>query len=311
MGLAAWLLGGSSPLRYGRPLALVLMLLFVPALTTLHAGQVNAFVLLCLVIGMTALPQAPAGAGAAVAFAAMLKTVPLAHVLYLGWRRQTRAFLAAIVALFLLAVAAVPLVSTQGLSSFVRNLAAIGQPGHMFPVGSNQAVSGLIARILVSSGDVTAGTGSVPGYTMMWAASVAILTLITVLVCWPRGASSGLYRLEYGLVTVTVCLITPYTWYHQLVLLFIPFFVLIERALANSRSKWILAPIALAYVATDIHGLAWHHMRPHPFLVSLPSISALLIWLLLARSIVWEKLPDPEEPEDGANAWRLPSEGDN
>lgn len=45
---SAWLLGRSSRSPFGVTLALVLLLFFVPPLTTLHAGQVNGFLLLAL-----------------------------------------------------------------------------------------------------------------------------------------------------------------------------------------------------------------------------------------------------------------------
>jgi len=287
--LAAWLLGRSSPLAWGRQLALLLLLGFVPALTTLHAGQVNGLLLLCLCWTLASLPQSPNRAGAGVAAAVLLKTVPAAHWLYLGWRRQTRAFLAGLAALLVLTAASIPLVGFDGLVSFCRNLAAIGQPGHLFPVGSNQALSGLIARLLVGGQSVPAGSQAGELFTPIWAGSAAVVILATIGVCWPRGEFKRLVRLEFSLVTAAVCLITPYTWYHQLALLFIPLFVLAEEALTTPGQRWMLPPLLVGYVMTGIHGLAWHHLGDNPLLLSMPLLTAVMLWGLAAWLILRQK----------------------
>jgi len=67
---SAWLMGKVSHAPQGPAIALGLMLVFVPALTTLHAGQVNGFVLLTLTAGYWGLERRndlAAGIGIAVA----------------------------------------------------------------------------------------------------------------------------------------------------------------------------------------------------------------------------------------------------
>jgi hypothetical protein len=291
---AAWLLGRSSPLRWGKQMALLLMLGFVPPLTTLHAGQISGLLLLALAWGLASLPQSPLGAGAGVGAAVMLKSVPFAHLLYLGWRRQPRAFLVGVVTVLILMIASIPLIGVDGLLSFFRNLTAIGQPGKLFPTGSNQALSGLIARVLVGREAVGSGADVAELFTPIWAASSAALILATIGICWPIGDFKRLVRLEFSLITVAVCLITPYTWYHQLALLFIPLFVLVEEALTAPRLRWMLVPLALGYVTMGVHGLAWHHLGKDPVLLSMPLLSAVMFWIIIAWLILRLKLSGSE-----------------
>ncbi len=61
--LSAWLMAGLASTPEGPALAFALMLIFVPALTTLHAGQVNGFVLLALAISMWGIAQRPRRGG--------------------------------------------------------------------------------------------------------------------------------------------------------------------------------------------------------------------------------------------------------
>jgi len=278
--VAAWLLGRVSPLPYGMTLALGLLLCYIPPLTTMHAGQVNCLVLLALALSFYGLScNHPVLAGVGAAVGAMLKLVPIAHTGYLGWRRQWQALVVSLVTLVVLVALAIPFTSWAGLVSYGRHILLLGEAGGLIPIGSNQSITGFFARVLLAF---------VPSDIVRWLSIGTTLALVaaTVVLCWPRRSSAHLIPLEFALITVAINLITPYVWYHQFVLLFIPFFVLAEQALSTPHLRWMLIPLAVGYVLTNLHGLIWHSLDPYPLLVSMPFYTALLLWGCLAWLIV-------------------------
>lgn len=287
---SAWLIGRSSRSPFGVPLALGILLFFVPPLTTLHAGQVNGFLLLALALALYAFAhRRPVWLGVGVAIGAMFKLVPLAHLGYLIWRRQWRAVVTGAIAIALLVGSAIPLIGWSGLVSYARNFSTLGAVGGLVPVGASQSISSFFARLLVA-GEGRWYLTNVPQLARWLGWGVALLLVIaTMALCWPRGDLSALFALEFALVTAAVSLVPPYVWYHQLVVLLIPFFVLVERALTLPRLHWMLVPLVISYIVTDVHGLAWHHLEFNPFLVSMPFYTAVMLWGLLAWEIVREK----------------------
>lgn len=287
---SAWLIGRSLKSPLGVPLALGLLLFFVPPLTTLHAGQVNGFLLLALALALYAfVHRHPAWAGVGLAVGALLKLVPAAHIGYLAWRRQWGAALVSAIAIALLVGSAIPLVGWSGLTSYAGNFSTLSAVGGLIPVGASQSIGSFFARLLVA-GDGRWVLADAPRLAcwLSWMASL-LLAAATAVLCWPRGDLAHTFTLEFALVTVVVCLLPPYVWYHQLVLLLIPFTVLVERALAVPRLRWMLVALIVGYIATDVHGLTWHYLEFCPFLVSMPFYTALMLWGLLAWLIVREK----------------------
>jgi len=280
---AAWLMGRSAMSRWSAALALGLLLAYVPVFTTLHAGQINCLVLLTLALSFYGLSNNRAGpSGTGVALGAMLKLIPLAHVGYLGWRRQWRALATSIVVLVAVAGLAIPLVQWSGLVSYLRHMLVLGEAGHLISSGANQSITGFLARVLAGW----------PADTVQGCAIGAslVLTAATALLCWPTRSATQLLQFEFALITVAVNLITPYTWYHQFALLLIPIFVLAQHLLKTPALRWLLLPLGSGYGLTDLHGLVWHSLEPWPWLVSMPFLTALLLWGLLAWLIAREKL---------------------
>ena len=280
---SAWLMGKTGRASWGVNLAMALLLFFVPPLTTMHAGQVNGFVLLALALPLYAFAQRrPSWMGIGVAAGTLLKLVPLAHLAYLGWRRQWRAALIGLLALVLLFCLTIPLIGWQGVQAYAHNFFALGEAGNVFPGGSSQSLTSFFGRFLSPQGADGQLTGN-PQLAQRLGLIVSLaLALATVVLCWPTGKLSNLFALEYALVTVTVNLITPFVWYHQLVLLLIPFFVLARCALMVPSLRWMLIPLAVGYVLTDLHGLIWHHLELWPLLASTPFYTMLMLWGLLA-----------------------------
>ncbi len=287
---SAWLIGRSVESSLGVPLALGLLLCFVPPLTTLHAGQVNGFLLVALALALYAFThKRSTWAGIGLAVGAMLKLVPAAHLGYMAWRRQWRAALIGAIVIGLLLGSALPLVGWAGLASYVRNFLTLGAAGGLVPVGASQSIGSFFARLLVA-GEGRWYLADAPQLArwLGWIASL-LLVVATMALCWPRGDLDKLFALEFALVTAAVCLLPPYVWYHQLVLLLIPFVVLAERALTRPHLRWMLVPLAIGYIVTDVHGLAWHRLESCPFLASMPFYTALMLWGLSGWEIVKEK----------------------
>ena len=297
-GAVGWLLGRASRLAAGRTLALGLVLGFVPALTTLHAGQVNGLLLLTLAIAYVNLRRSHWALGLGIGTGVMLKVVPLAHLAYLAWRGRWRAVLIGAAGIVFLTLCSLPLVGQSGLLAYlgpgVRQLPLSG----LMPSGANQSLNGFVSRLalaLQQAGYLSDAAG--PAH-VAWLVLAVGLIAASAWLCWAGvskrqdGANHApRMQLEFALVTVTVTLVAPYTWYHQLVVLLIPFFVLTERALCTPRLRWLLLPLALGYLVTDLHGLVWHTLETNPLLVSMPCYATLFLWAALAWLIVRHRRP--------------------
>ncbi len=288
--LSAWLLGRSTHAKWGVTLGLALLLFFVPPLTTMHAGQVNGFVLLALVVALYAFARRdPLWTGVGVAIGAMLKLIPIAHLAYLGWRRQWQAVLTGLIVVVLLFCLAVPLIGWAGLESYARHFLSLGAAGSVFPIGVSQSIYSFFGRLLISGGNAESLASATRLVQVLGLSTSLVLILATVALCWPTGDLAQVYDLEFALVTTVINLVTPYAWYHQLVLLLIPFFVLAKYALTMPSLRWMFIPLTVGYVLTDLHGLTWHHLEPWPLLASTPFYTILMLWGLLAWLIVQEK----------------------
>ena len=294
--MSGWLLGGSSRLAAGRTLALGLVLGFVPALATLHAGQVNGLLLLTLAIAYVNLRRSHWGPGLGIGTGVMLKLVPVAHLAYLAWRGRWRTVLIGGASIAVLMLCSLPLVGLGGVMAYLGPGVRQAPLSGLMPSGANQSLNGLVSRLALAlqGAGYLNDAANVAQWT--WLALAAGLVGASAWLCWPgtrrsRGGPDDAQRveLEFALVTAAVTLIAPYTWYHQLAVLVIPFFVLTERALGTARLRWLLLPLALGYLATDLHGLAWHALEAYPLLVSMPCYTALLLWAALAWLIARHK----------------------
>lgn len=265
------------------PQYLLLAFIFFPVAVTLYAGQVNCFLFLALCIAYRGLIQNKAGrTGWGIAVGIMLKWIPLAHFFYLIWRRKYQACLMVVLGLGSIIVLSLPLAGWRDWQDFFHLLTQFGTPalphqGLVESLAFNQAISGLAMRFFKSL--------SQP----LFLAYVLDFFFIaaTVVLCWPRGKSAGILALEFALVTITVNLIMPYTWYYQYVVLLIPLVVLLQETLKH-KNKTELFLMAIGYLLTDFHGVTWRFLK-NPLLTSFPTFFAILLWILLARKLYRHK----------------------
>jgi hypothetical protein len=280
--LSAWWLGK----LWGAPEApSIVYLIFigsVPALASLHAGQVTGFLLLAVTGAMVALAQRKSGlAGFALAIATMLKVLPLALIFYLAWRKQWLAFSAAILSMVALLLTVPLMFGANTLWSFAEHFLAIGEPGNIQAQVPNQSLLGVLARILQPYADAA---------TIQWIYGIAAVALVvgTIALCWPMRSLPPHWRLEYGLIICTLMVIPPFNWYLMLVLLTIPIVVVVEQLW--QRQEWGLLGLLVAlYMITDIHGLFYHSFEGIRLLTSFPFLFVMLLWGLLARAILRER----------------------
>ncbi|HET7376094.1 MAG TPA: glycosyltransferase family 87 protein, partial [Anaerolineae bacterium] len=214
MILGAWILGKALGGGWWLPLSLSSLLIFIPPLATLLAGQVNGFIFLCLAIAFAAIKDHRAGRmGISLAIGAALKVIPVALIFYSFWRRQWKAGLIGLGALAALTLICLPIANSSVLTSYARSAVALGSPSELTSTPTNQTITAVLQRL--SPLDLAAATSM-----GRWLSLLVIV--ITIGVCWPIGPTDLLMPVEFGLIVAALQLIPPFTWYHQLVLLLVP-----------------------------------------------------------------------------------------
>lgn len=266
---------------------------YVPALTTIYAGQVNLFVLLAVVAYLYAFVRGHAiGAGLALAAGIMLKPIPATLGAHAFWRRHPRIVMALLIGLVLLALLTVPVIGIEPYKAYVYNslhlagLAQMGAPGTYPP---NQGLSGFFGRLLTHHpyGGALADDPAL-ARTLTLAVSFALITA-TVVLCWPHQPLRELFCLEVGLVIVATHLVAPTSWYHHMALAFVALAAAWQAAPATRPFSWVREIIIAAYVLINLQGLLWHQLTGQTTLLSLGTYGLLILWGLLAWQIVQRK----------------------
>jgi hypothetical protein len=279
-----WLLARLYPSPYSRFLSLFLLLIMVAPLVTLDTGQVNGLLYLCLVLGLIWLIQdRPCAAAIALAVGALLKVLPLALILYLFWRKQWRLGALAMAALFLLFFAAIPLVGWENCLSYLQHAVSRGEPNFLIVRSANQTISALLGRLF---------TERDPELVLWWARWLALaVTGATALACVPIGRFKEYVVAEYALIVAALQMIAPFTWYHQLLLLHIPLFVVCARAVQSQHWRRLVLWFGLLTLF-DVHGMFWHQVEDtfgKGWWMSAPLLVTFSLWVALAIQIVQRK----------------------
>ncbi len=284
---AVWVLARALDGGRASHLIWVLAGLSLPALATLHAGQVNLFVLLFLAAAFAAVQRGrTVRAGLALGVAASLKLSPAALIPYILWRKQWKTALVAALVLAAALTVSIPLVGVGQYVSFVQNRRLISLSDVLVLTPTNQSLSGLIGRLSVA----------LPAPEEVYLQAIWIVRLVlvgaTIGLCWPPGAAPTRLRLEYGLAIAALLLILPFAWFHLLVLLLVPQAVLAQRLCTRGGERWLIVPLAVAALLQAIHGLFWHQLpawQPYGLQVSGGTYAALIIWGTLAALLVKER----------------------
>ena len=285
MVAGAWFLARLFPQPYSRPLALLLLLLLVPPLTTLLAGQVNGLLYLCTALGLVWLAaEQRLRAGLMLAAGALLKVLPLALILYLFWRKQWRTGLIAMAMLLLLILLAIPLTGWDGMVSYFRLGVLLGEPGTISPEPTNQTFTAFLGRTF---------TGVEASQLLMLGRLLSLaMVAATAALCLPIGDFQEYLIREYALIVTALHMIAPFTWYHQLVMLHLPLFVVAMLMVAKRQVGRLIGLFAIVALV-DIHGLFWHQITAvidNGWWMSSPLLLMLCLWGYLAVDVAAGKV---------------------
>lgn len=286
---SAWLLSRAFPAPGSAVALFVLLGASVPALATMHVGQVVPFVLLCLALALYAYDRKRlVWCGLSLGVSVLLKVIPIALVAYVFWRRQFKVGVIALLLVVLVSLVSLPLVGVDDYLSFVRLYPELTRADRLTMNPPNQSLGGLIGRF----------SAHLPGEPALYLRVIRVVSLcfivVTVLLCWPPGDRPRRLPLEFGLIVAVLQLITPFAWLHQLTLLLVPLGALVYRLLTEERERWLAVPILLAWALIDVQGLFWHQLqawRPYSLSVSLGTFGTLIIWGTLTYVLVQARKP--------------------
>lgn len=268
-----------------RPWMWVIAAIFIPVLSTLYAGQVNALVFLSIALALWAFKrEKPLGAGLALSLGVMLKLMPLTLVAYFLWRRQWRVVGGAIIGIIFLSLACVPFVGWDTLSSFGQHMISNADPQILQSNPLNQSLLGFFGRLLTSYSWGTAW-GNNPSLAWTLGRGLGLVIFIaTFLLCWPGRPLQDFLLEEVSLVIIATLLFPSIAWYHFQILLLIPIFTLFwNRPESPYRRK--LAWIAIGcLVMINLQGILWPVLLKQVLLLSLATYAMLILWGTLA----WE-----------------------
>jgi len=251
MVLGAWLIGRARGGEWSVPIALAMLLLFVPPLDTLFQGQVNGFLFLSLAVGFWALStRRDTVAGIAVACGAALKIVPLGLVPWLAWRRRWRAVGGALLALGVLIAVCVPLVGAEVFVEYIDKAGNLATRHLDLASPANQTITAVLARLPGVSLEVARATGAVLALALI---------AVTALLCRPRRSDKETIHIEYGLIITTVALVPTFSWTHQLVVLLIPLLIAVETLVAR-RQRYHLLALGVLVLASNLTMPVWYRM---------------------------------------------------
>jgi hypothetical protein len=291
VGSALALIGGT--LLLGRllgggwrtPAALLLLLLWYPAYHTLQGGQVNAFVYAALVVALWGLVRKrDLAVAAGLALGVALKITPLALVAYLLWQRRWRTVAAVAIVLAVLVVLLLPLTGAQTYVHYAGKALALTRPSDVSISPGIDSVRSLIGRLVLPRSETTSSPGGA-AVAAVATGLVVLMAAISAAVLWRRkgrAASDPAVPLEFSLVVALSLIATPFTYYHQFVLLLIPLAVVLER-LWRLRRWWLLGLVLLLAAAVDANQLVWVLARAFARddvwrLLAFPSILAIVLW---------------------------------
>jgi hypothetical protein len=265
--------------RWIDPLVFAAAAFFVPALTTLYAGQANTFVLAALAVWLLLDQRRRIWlSGIALAFSILIKPLSIALAAYLIWQRDWKRVAALLVGLAIGIFVMVIVAGRQAQLDYLRSFFEV-VPSTVTPYPPNQSVFGFWARLLIPN-EFSTVLGDLPGLaTVLSYLTAGGLVLLTAYLTWPRREDT--FALGVGLVLVTFSLIVPTSWYHHFTLDLIS---LLLAWFATTRRPWRGA-LLIAYGFIGVQGLLWKSFTGHTFLLSLATYGLLIIYAALAANL--------------------------
>jgi hypothetical protein len=273
------ILGARARAAWQRRLILAAVIGFTPVLATLHAGQINAYVLLATAMAIWLWrSRSETKAGACLALGLWLKPLAVALPLLAAWRLRWRVVAAVVVTGSLLTIggiAAFGLEPTLGQIAGMSSLSlhAVG----LSSIATNQNLNGMVARHL---GFLSPQTG-----LAIYVGLAVLFGLSTLALLWPSGSSKRPIELEAAFLVVATHLVMNQTWYHHLTMVLIAFAVLVERWDDWRRVTPSKALLAASYVGLSVHGIAYKLFLANSWMLDTGAWCTLVLWALLAVEV--------------------------
>ncbi len=293
-------------------IALALLLNLDPLLDSLLLGQLDAVLLLLIVISFFAYRQGrDLMAGAPLGLAAMIKFSPLLLAMYFLLKRETRVFaaaLAAIVATGILSLLGAGLDAhrvfvTKTLPTLLAGSAQL----------ENQSLNGFFNRLFLDGEFITGleAAPSLPQVRLLTLASSVLIVGITIYLLRRRLPSRTDVRfdLEFSLVVITLPLLSSIAWHHYQTWYVLPLLVLLNPKLRDrpaKRARWIVtALVVLSFLILSIPVTSYAPSfleGPAKLLISMRFYSGLALFAVLAYLLTQHRADrSPKESGGGSH----------
>lgn len=252
------------------------LMLFVPVMTTFHAGQVNHFILFAMVAATLAIDrQRERVAGVALAFGILLKVIPLSIAAVIVLRRRWRLVGWLTGSAIALTALTIPWTGFALYLDYARQALQLAGAGTATSLSTNQSIGAAMVRI--------AGPDLGPPLGLLLSALVACSTLFVIVAANRRPAA---LLPSIGMIVAGVALAAPLSWIHHQVLLALPCTILWRAARGTADRRLALVVIVGGIVLLDLMALAWKTLQAWPWLSSLGTLAIASIWLALLRVVV-------------------------
>lgn len=257
---------------------LLLALIWYPAVRSVGSGQIDAILLLLVLVDLLVLPAR--WRGVLIGLAAGVKLTPLAALLYLAVRKDVPSMLR-VVATFLGAAAVgwmlAPGASATYWSGLVESTERVGDPG----AALNQSLLALSVRVVGQ-----AGVDPSPTVTAVWLVLVLVAVAVAAAVMRSRLRRGD----ELAAVAVAVSvglLVSPISWMHHWVGA-VPLLIVMGVRAVRHRDAWLGVGAVVGYAALAVPswwvlGSARGWGLPASVLGSAAVVWTPLAWGLLAR----------------------------
>lgn len=221
-------------------IALGILLNLDPVLDSLLLGQLDAVILLLIVISFVAYRhQRHLISGSSLGLAAMIKFSPALLTLYFLLKRQLRVFVSSLAAVFFIGLVSLVLVGLDDHRVFVTDILPTLLSGSAQL--DNQSLNGFFNRLFLERTFITelVGAPPLPQVQVLTLASSMLLLGATIYLIRGRMRSSTHlgFDLEYSLVVITLPLLSSIAWHHYMTWYVLPFFILLNPKLHYRLSK--------------------------------------------------------------------------
>ncbi|MDQ6654279.1 MAG: DUF2029 domain-containing protein [Verrucomicrobiota bacterium] len=242
-----------APTQLWAALALVYLLSFDPTVVTLHLGQVNLLLLVCICFLWDALKRDRGALAIALplSVAIVIKTYPILLLPLLVFRRRYKAVALTLAFFALYCAAAYALLPASVWSDWVSKV--MPESSQVHPGPWNQNIRAFVGRAFLPnpfSDPLWALPQIVKPLIMLGSGAVFAATMLVSFFGWWRSDARRPIEAELSLYLLMIFLIAPVSWEHHFVYLLpslILVLLLLLRGETSGHWRWIL-PVSLCLV---------------------------------------------------------------